>query len=328
MLIFQADQFLNHNEGTKSKNNGSRSHESGSAARGNGNGSRGDGHGRSASGRSGNSSSGRAAGRAGSRSDQRAVAVEGAVAEARSITSSTGGHVGTGLATALVVSISAHLGAGSSRARGDGAGGNVRLGDGAGAVGDGEGGGLGDSVGHVVVGQSRGLRAVGGDGGDDLGGVHGAGSTGRLGASSRGDQRSITAKGVVAQARGIAGSTSSHVGIGLTAALVVGSVASLSALILGSCGGCGSDRLADGARAVSDGQGCGGRDGVGLVVVGEGSGGRAVGSQGSDNFGGVDDVASGGVGDAAVVSIVGGGLNEAGSQQKGNSSAETHLCVV
>lgn len=37
------------------------------------------------------------------------------------------------------------------------------------AVGDGEGGGLGDGVGLVVVGQGGGLRAVGGVVDDDLG---------------------------------------------------------------------------------------------------------------------------------------------------------------
>lgn len=42
------------------------------------------------------------------------------------------------------------------------------LGDGARAVGDGEGGGLSDGVGLVVVGQGGGLRAVGGVLGEDL----------------------------------------------------------------------------------------------------------------------------------------------------------------
>lgn len=47
----------------------------------------------------------------------------------------------------------------------------LRLGDSARAVGDGEGGGLSDGVGLVAVGESGRLRAVGGDGGEDLGGV-------------------------------------------------------------------------------------------------------------------------------------------------------------
>lgn len=47
----------------------------------------------------------------------------------------------------------------------------LRLGDCARAVGDGEGGGLSDGVGLVAVGESGRLRAVGGDGGEDLSGV-------------------------------------------------------------------------------------------------------------------------------------------------------------
>ena len=47
------------------------------------------------------------------------------------------------------------------------------MGDGARAVGDGEGGGLGDGVGLAVVDQSGGLRAVGGQSSDDLGNVGG-----------------------------------------------------------------------------------------------------------------------------------------------------------
>lgn len=47
------------------------------------------------------------------------------------------------------------------------------LGQGAGAVGDGQGGGLGDGVGLGAVGQGGGLGAVGGQDGDDLGGVLG-----------------------------------------------------------------------------------------------------------------------------------------------------------
>lgn len=45
------------------------------------------------------------------------------------------------------------------------------LGDGARAVGDGQGGGCGDSVGLGAVGDGGGSRAVGGHGSDDLGGV-------------------------------------------------------------------------------------------------------------------------------------------------------------
>ncbi|MCQ9255619.1 hypothetical protein NQ103_09160 [Vibrio parahaemolyticus] len=46
----------------------------------------------------------------------------------------------------------------------------MRLGEGARAVGDGEGGGLGDGVSLVVDNDGGGSRAVGGVGSDDLGG--------------------------------------------------------------------------------------------------------------------------------------------------------------
>lgn len=48
------------------------------------------------------------------------------------------------------------------------------------------------------------------------------------------------------------------------------------------------DWLADGARAVGDGQGGGRADGVGVAAVGDGGGGRAVGGVGGDDLGGVD----------------------------------------
>jgi len=60
-----------------------------------------------------------------------------------------------------------HRGA-SARANNSGA---YRLGDGAGAVGDGEGGGLGDSVGLAAVSDLGRLGAVGGVGGHDLSNV-------------------------------------------------------------------------------------------------------------------------------------------------------------
>ena len=55
--------------------------------------------------------------------------------------------------------------------RDDGLCGLERVADGAGAVGDGKSGLLGDSVGLVTVGEGGRSRAVGGDGGHDLGGV-------------------------------------------------------------------------------------------------------------------------------------------------------------
>lgn len=56
----------------------------------------------------------------------------------------------------------------AARDRGDSRDG---LGDGARAVRDGQGRSLSDGVGHAVVSQEGGLRAVGGQGRDDLGGV-------------------------------------------------------------------------------------------------------------------------------------------------------------
>lgn len=56
--------------------------------------------------------------------------------------------------------------------------------------------------------------------------------------------------------------------------------------------GVGGDGLGQGARAVGDRQGGGLGDRVGLAVVGQGGGLRAVGSQGSDDLGGVGHVAS------------------------------------
>lgn len=60
-----------------------------------------------------------------------------------------------------------------SAAGGDGGSRVGGLGDGARAVGDGQGGGLSDGVGLAAVGDLGGLRAVGGQGSDDLGGVDG-----------------------------------------------------------------------------------------------------------------------------------------------------------
>lgn len=53
----------------------------------------------------------------------------------------------------------------------DSGGGDHGLGDGAGAVSDGQGGGLSDGVGLAAVGDLSGAGAVGGVGSDDLGGV-------------------------------------------------------------------------------------------------------------------------------------------------------------
>ena len=59
----------------------------------------------------------------------------------------------------------------NSRDGNDGLSGLERVADGARAVGDGKSGLLGDSVGLVTVGEGGRSRAVGGDGGHDLGGV-------------------------------------------------------------------------------------------------------------------------------------------------------------
>lgn len=66
------------------------------------------------------------------------------------------------------------------------------LGDGAGAVGDGEGGGLSDGVGRAAMGDLGGLGAVGGDGRDDLSGVgHIAPGVGASDGSKDGSSREL-----------------------------------------------------------------------------------------------------------------------------------------
>lgn len=118
-------------------------------------------------------------------------------------TSQTGAREGSSLAGTS----SGQVGRAGGRGNGDGAdrggrddgGGAVlvaragdsgdRLSNGARAVGDGEGGGLGDSVGRTTVGQGGGIRAVRGKGGHDLGGVGDIAIPG-LGGTSGGDESS------------------------------------------------------------------------------------------------------------------------------------------
>lgn len=242
------------------------------------------GRGRTGRGRTGGSrasgsgtSRGRASGRASSRGLERAVIAEGAVAQALSVLGSTGGHVGTRSAAAHVVGISALLGAVVGRGAGLGRSRAVRLADGARAVSDGEGGGLGDGVGLVVVRESGGLRAVGGDGGHDLSGVDGLGGSRLLGASSGSNQRAVVTERAVAQALGVLGGAGSHVGTLGNTALVVSLVAVLSASILGRASGGGLGGLADGAGAVGDGQSARLSDDVVLAAKDEAGGAGAVG---------------------------------------------------
>ena len=74
--------------------------------------------------------------------------------------------------------------------------------------------------------------------------------------------------------------------------------------------GGGEDGLGDGARAVSDGQGGGLSDGVGLAAVGDLSGTGAVGGVDVDNLGGVGDVAA---------------SRDSGGSGQDNSSGELHF---
>lgn len=263
---------------------------------------------------------------ASSRCDQRAARAKGAVSKARSILSSASSHVGTGLATASVVSIGALLGAVSSGLRRGG----MRLGNGARAVGDGQSGRLSDGVRLVVEREGGRSGAVGSVGGDDLGGV-GWGLGGRLGrvslgrASGRGDQRAIRTKGAVSETRSILGSTGGLVGVKLATAGVVGVVALGSTLVLGRGGSVGGlDGLADGARAVGNSQGSLLGDGVGLVVVSESGGTGTVGSQGSDNLGRVVNARSN-----SGVASDGRGMDQLGAKEgAGKGKTSSHFDVV
>lgn len=111
-------------------------------------------------------------GRAGGRRDQRPIRTERAISQAAGVLGGTRGTVGVGGAAASVVGVAA---VGRALGGRDSSRDRAHVGDGAGAVGDGEGGGLLDGVSLGAVGDDRGTRAVGGEGVDDLGDIDGVG---------------------------------------------------------------------------------------------------------------------------------------------------------
>lgn len=115
--------------------------------------------------------------------------------------------------------------------------------------------------------------------GDLLGGASGGGSTGA------GRVRTLTTVGGLAsRVDRDHGRVVAHTGVvGLARLLASGAV------VADDSGG-HDDRLGDGARAVSDGQGGGLSDGVGLVAVDDLSGTGAVGGVSSNDLGGVGNV--------------------------------------
>lgn len=309
---------------------GTGSDGSGSGGRSNRSSTRGNNRGRA--GRLGTSASGADRGRAvaSSRLDERTVAVKGSVSEALRVLSSTGGHVGTRSRAARVVLVSAHLSAVLGLSRGGRSSGRSVTGRDNGSSGgvvdtsDSDGTGLGDGDGLVAVGQGGLLRAVGGQLGDNLGGVGRASRLDTLVASSGLNELAALPR-VVAEASSVLGSAERHVGIGGNAALIelvgahLSAVTSVSGLGRRSISSGGSDGLGDGARAVLDGEGGGLGDSVGLVTVGEGGGTRAVGGQVSDDLGGVVD---GLVGRRSIVRRSVGSADEGGSES--GSLDETH----
>lgn len=106
-------------------------------------------------------------------SDRGVGTIEGVEVEALGVLRTAVSEVGIRSATALIVLLGALLSTLILRRAGGlrGVGGLDGLADSARAVGDGEGGGLGDGVGLVAVGEGRGSRAVGGELGHDLSGV-------------------------------------------------------------------------------------------------------------------------------------------------------------
>jgi len=101
-------------------------------------------------------------------------------------TGSDNGRLGRGVRGSALGDGAVVVGSGGGRARDRGHG-SDGLGDRARAVRDGQGGGRGDGVGLAVVGQDRGLRAVGGQSRDDLGRVGDVGGTGRDGSGESQD---------------------------------------------------------------------------------------------------------------------------------------------
>jgi len=129
--------------------------------------------------------------------------------------------------------------------------------------------GEGDGTSQTGSGESGGLASTGGgDGGGSGGGSSGVDSSGRLGSCSL-DNGAVGVGGRVDSSRDRAGGVSS--------------------------GGGSVDRLGDGARAVSDGQGGGLSDGVSVGTNGELGGRGAVGGVDIDNLGGDGDVGGNGV---------------------------------
>lgn len=111
--------------------------------------------------------------------------------------------------------------------------------------------------------------------------------------------------------RSTSGDTTGGGGVSASRGDVGSSAVGMAAGSAGSDGG-GHHGLGDSAGAVSDGEGGGLGDGVGLAGEGEGSGLRAVGGVGSDDLGGVGDI-------AVARPTSGGGTSES------SDSEELHL---
>lgn len=128
--------------------------------------------------------------------------------------------------------------------------------------------------------------------GSDLAGTGSGDLTGR--ASGRSGTRAggvvtlTTVSGLASRVNGDHGRVVALAGVaGLTR--LTSRLARLGAVVADNSGG-GKDGLGDGARAVSDGQGGGLSDGVGLVAVNDLSGTGAVGGVSSNDLGGVGNV--------------------------------------
>lgn len=123
-----------------------------------------------------------------------------------------------------------------------------------------------------------------GTGSGDLAG----GASGRSGTRAGGVVTLTTVSGLASRVNGDHGRVVALAGVaGLTG--VASRLARLRAVVADNSGG-GEDGLGDGARAVSDGQGGGLSDGVGLVAVNDLSGTGAVGGVSSNDLGGVGNV--------------------------------------
>jgi hypothetical protein len=138
-----------------------------------------------------------------------------------------------------------------------------------------------DDGGETGTGEGGDLASTGS--GDLLGGASGRSGTGA------GRVRTLTTVGGLAsRVDGDHGRVVALAGVaGLTG--VASRLARLRAVVADNSGG-GEDGLGDGARAVSDGQGGGLSDGVGLVAVDDLSGTGAVGGVSSNDLSGVGNV--------------------------------------